>query len=268
MDPIISSRTNSKVKLARALKGRKARQEKGLFLVEGIRHVGDAVEAGSAIQALYYAPDLLESEFAQNLVTKASDAGVPCYATTAEVFHSIAEKEHPQGILAVVCKPQLTLQEFNKENFPWVVALLSPQDPGNLGTILRTIDAVGASGLILLESSVDAYHPSAIRAGMGAHFWHPVLSASFDEFSNWVRMNGYHVYGTSAHGESVNSSVVIYERPAILLMGSERQGLSAEQAALCDSLIRLPMHGRVSSLNLAVATGIMLYEMLAKGLAG
>ena len=268
MDPIISSRTNSKVKLARALKGRKARQEKGLFLVEGIRHVGDAFESGSLIQALYFAPDLLESEFAKNLVNTATDAGVPCYATTAEVFCSIAEKEHPQGILAVVRMPQLKLQEVNNDNFPWGVALLSPQDPGNLGTILRTIDAVGASGLILLESSVDAYHPSAIRAGMGAHFWHPILCASFSEFSDWVGLNHYHVYGTSAHGESVNSSVFLYQRPAILLMGSERQGLSADQTALCDTLIRLPMHGRVSSLNLAVATGVMLYEMLAKGLAG
>jgi len=264
MDALISSRSNSRIKLVRALRGRKARLEKGLYLVEGIRHVGEAIEAGTALEALYYAPDLLESEFARNLINTSSKAGVPSFATTAEVFHSIAEKQNPQGILAVLRKPEHNLQELNSDNFNWGVALVSPQDPGNLGTILRTIDAVGASGLILLESSVDAYHPSAIRAGMGTHFWHPIINSGLNEFSDWVHLNQYHLYGTSAQCELLNTSLHTYQFPAILLMGNERLGLSPQYSKLCDLLIRLPMHGRTTSLNLAVATGVMLYDMLVK----
>jgi len=267
MDPLISSRSNSKIKLVRSLRGRKARREKGLYLVEGIRHVGEAIESGSAIEALYYSPDLLESDFAYSLINASSKTSVPNFPTTAEVFHSIAEKQNPQGILAVLRKPEHNLQKLNSDNFNWGVALVSPQDPGNLGTILRTIDAVGASGLILLESGVDAFHPSAIRAGMGAHFWHPIINSGLNEFSDWVRLNQYHLYGTSAQGELLNSSLPAYQFPAILLMGNERMGLSPHHIELCDLLIRLPMHGKTTSLNLAVAAGVMLYDMLIKGAA-
>jgi TrmH family RNA methyltransferase len=154
------------------------------------------------------------------------------------------------------------LSGLTPRSFPWGVALVEPQDPGNVGTILRTIDAVGASGLILLEDSVDPYHATAVRASMGVLFWHPVVTASFVEFVGWARNGGYHVYGTSAHAERDYREVELYRRPLILLMGSEREGLLDEQAAICEQLVRLPMTGRVTSLNLAVATGVMLYEVL------
>src|SRR5690606_31870596 len=110
------------------------------------------------------------------------------------------------------------------ESFPWGVALVAPQDPGNVGSILRTIDAVGASGLLLLDSSVDLYHPGAVRASMGAIFWLPVVHATFDEFAAWSRRNGYHIFGTSAHGARDYREVTDYPRPCILLLGSEREG--------------------------------------------
>jgi TrmH family RNA methyltransferase len=195
------------------------------------------------------------------LIEQQVNQGVPCYATSAEVFVSISERENPQGLLAVVRKRELTLADISPANFEWGVALVAPQDPGNVGTVLRTIDAVGASGLLLLDSSVDPTHPTAVRGSMGAIFWHPVLQVTFEEFAAWVRRHGYHVYGTSARGSVGYESIDSYERPSILLMGSEREGLTPDQAGLCDALVRLPMRGRVSSLNLAVATGVMLYEM-------
>jgi TrmH family RNA methyltransferase len=129
---------------------------------------------------------------------------------------------------------------------------------------LRTIDAVGASGLLLLDSSVDPYHPSAIRASMGALFWYPLIRASFDEFARWAVQGGYTIYGTSAHASTDYREFKAYQQPSILLLGSERQGLSADQAAVCHHMLRLPMRGRGSSLNLAVAAGVMLYAMLEK----
>jgi len=259
---LISSHSNPKIKQARALQQRKARQEARLFLVEGIRHVGEAVEANAALEAIYYAPALLKSEFASELVARQAEKGVACYATTPQVFESLAEKENPQGILAVVRQPDHRLEELKPENFTWGVALVSPQDPGNLGAILRTIDAVGASGLILLESSVDIYHPAAVRASMGTLFWYPLVQASFSDFQVWVKEKGYHVYGSSAHADQDYQNARPYLTPRILLLGSERAGLTVEQQSLCEVMVRLPMHGRATSLNLAVAAGILLYAML------
>ena len=258
---LISSRNNSKIKRARALRRRKSRQESEAFLVEGLRHVGEAVEAGSEIEAIFYAPELLNSEFGTDLIAAQAQAGVDCYATTSKVFESLASKENPQGILAVVRRPEYRLDDLTPKNFPWGVALVAPQDPGNLGTILRTLDAVGASGLLLLDEGVDPYHPSAVRASMGTIFWYPIVETDFSSFARWARASGYHVYGTSAHGDVGYGEIESYLSPRILLMGSEREGLTPEQSACCECLVRLPMLGQATSLNLAVATGVMLYLM-------
>jgi RNA methyltransferase, TrmH family len=260
---LITSHSNPKIKQARALRQHKARQAARLFLVEGLRHVGEAIEAGAAIEGLYYAPDLLKSAFGRQLVESQEQASTPCYALAPEVFASIAEKENPQGILAVVRQNPASLEQLEPRNFDWGVALVSPQDPGNLGTILRAIDATGASGLILLDEGVDPYHPSAVRASMGALFWYPVASTTFGDFAGWANEHSYHVYGTSAHASLDYRQVRSYARPRILLMGSERQGLSPVQLSVCEQVIRLPMCGRATSLNLGVATGIFLYNMLA-----
>jgi TrmH family RNA methyltransferase len=258
---LITSRRNSKIRWARSLRRRKARRESGFFLVEGIFHVGEA-QAAERLEAIFYAPELLESDFAYQVIERASSQDVPCHATSPDVFESLAGKDNPQGIVAVVRWREWDLDELNPDNFPWGVALVAPQDPGNVGTILRTIDSVGASGLILLDESVDPTYPSAVRASMGALFWHPVVMTSFNRFSDWADKWGYHVYGTSAHGDLDYRRADAYQRPLFLLMGSEREGLTDEQARICRSLLRIPMQGRVSSLNLGVATGIMLYAVL------
>ena len=261
---MITSRSNSKIKQARALRWHKHRRATGLFLVEGIRHVGEAVEAGIDLEEIFYAPDLLNSKYAQDLIRAESNRGLPCYATTPDVFKSIATKENPSGILVIAQQRWYSLEDLNPANFPWGVALVAPQDPGNIGAILRTINAVGASGLLLLDSSADPYHPNAVRASMGTLFWHPMVRATFNEFLRWGNQYDYHLIGTSAHAERHYLQVESYQLPLILLMGSEREGLTVEQAAVCKEVIRLPMHGRTTSLNLAVATGVILYSLLDK----
>ncbi len=258
----ISSRSNPKIKLLRALRERRARQEARLFLVEGIRHVGEAADSKAKIESIYFDPQRLRSPYALELIERQSGAGVPCYQLASDVFGSVAEKENPQGILAVVHEPQINLKDLNPTNFPWGVALDSPQDPGNLGTILRTIDAVGASGMILLGNSADPFHPSAVRASMGAIFWLQIVQVGFVEFHQWVKHNGYHLYGSSARAECDYLEASPYLLPRILLLGSEREGLSPEQRQVCELVVGLPMCGHGSSLNLSVATGILLYAML------
>lgn len=259
----ISSRSNPKIKFLRSLRQRKTRQATGLFLIEGIRHVGEAAQNGAPLHSLYYAPDLLTSEFAKNLIADQQASGCPCYAVAPEVFASLAEKDHPQGLIALCHWSPPPLDTLTPANFRWGAALVSPQDPGNIGSILRTIDAVGASGLLLLEDSADPTHPACVRASMGTLFHLPVVQTSFGEFLAWAQQHRYSLYGTSTHAAEDYRSIA-YQAPSILLLGSEREGLTPEQVAACQHLIALPMRGRATSLNLAVAAGVMLYHMLTE----
>lgn len=258
---LITSTSNPRVKEVRALAQRKQREATGLCVAEGVFHVGEAIVAGD-VTYLLYAPDLLVSPFGRELVATAESNGTTAYAVTAEVMTSVAGKDNPQGLLAVVQQRRYQLAELSSATHPWLVALVAPQDPGNVGTVLRTIDAVGASGLLLLDGGVDPYHPTAIRAGMGAVFRLPVVQTGWDAFADWSSANDYRLYGTSARGRVDYRAGGLYTMPLILLMGSEREGLTAEQTAACDELLALPMHGRASSLNLAVATGVFLYAIL------
>lgn len=255
--PLITSLGNPLIKQARALRQKKARRESGTFLVEGIHHVGEAVEAGWEVESLLYAPDLLASKFATDLVSRIGDKGQP---VSPAVMESLADKDNPQGIVAVV--RQRHTQFFNSLILKTGVALVSPQDPGNVGTILRTMDAVGTDALFLLDGGVDLYHPSVIRASMGAIFWKPVVSASFAEFVAWARAGKFQLVGTSSHAEK-DYRTFAPSAPWILVLGSEQKGLSPEQADACDVTVSLPMQGRVSSLNLAVAAGVLLYALNA-----
>jgi TrmH family RNA methyltransferase len=255
--PSISSPNNSLVKQARALRQKKTRAESGLFLVEGIHHVGEAVESGWDVESLLYAPDLLTSKFATDLIARLGDKPQP---VSVEVMESLADKENPQGILAIVRQRETKIS--NLRSLKTSVALVSPQDPGNVGAILRTLDAVGADALFLLDGGVDIFHPTVIRASMGALFWKPVIPASFDEFVAWARAGNFQLIGASAHAD-VDYRTLVPNTPWVLVLGSEQKGLSPAQIETCDVTVSLPMQGRVGSLNLAVAAGVLLYALNA-----
>jgi TrmH family RNA methyltransferase len=256
---MVTSLSNPAVKQARALRQRKQRADAGLFLVEGLHHVGEALEAGWEVESLLYAPELLVSEFGNALIERAAGLPVKVQAVSAQVMESLAEKDNPQGLLAVVRQRRQDLEAL-PSTMP-VVALVSPQDPGNVGAILRTIDAAGAGGLLLLDSNLDIYHPTMVRASMGSLFWKPIVQTSFQEFQTWAGKAGRQVVGTSAHAAQDYRGFSA-RAPWALVMGSEQKGLSAEQLETCDAALALPMRGRVSSLNLAVATGILLYALI------
>ncbi len=259
----ISSRQNLKVKLVRSLRERKARKEQGLFTVEGTFHIGLAFENKAPIEFVAYSAELLDSPFAKELVQKIDAAGIETISTSAEVLSSLSDKENPAGMLAVVRQQPTQLSELKMDASSFAAAIISPQDPGNLGSILRTVDAVGAAGLILLNGGVDPWHPSAVRAGLGAHFTKPIAQASFADFAAWSAKNSIHIYGSSAHAKR-DYKQAEYKSPAVLLLGSEREGLLQEHLAICESVVALPMRGRVTSLNLSVAGGILLYEIASK----
>ena len=259
--PLLTSLSNPLVKQARALRRRKARAASGLFMVEGLHHIGSALEAGWEIEHLIYAPDLLTGNFAQSLLDNARRDGLMLQPVSVKVMDSLTEKENPQGILALVKQRHLHLSDLG--NIGSAVALVSPQDPGNVGTILRTIDAVGADALFLLDGGVDLYHPTCVRASMGTLFWKPIVQNSFDEFVAWAKERDIQIVGTSAHAQRDYHDISLENSPLVLVLGSEQKGLSDEQIAACDLTVSMPMRGRVSSLNLAVAAGILLYALKA-----
>lgn len=257
---MITSTANPGVKAVRKLRERKERQASGLFYCEGLRIVGDAFDHKAEIESVLAAPELLQSEFGQGLLLEAAKQNIQVIELSTDVFSWLSQKDHPQGI-AAVCKQNWTrLEDVTLETGDLFTALDSPADPGNLGTVMRTLDGTGGKGIILLDQSTDPYDPGAMRASMGSIFNLQVTRASLHEFAAWKEKNRHKVIGTSGaasddyHGYS-------YPDPMVLLMGSERQGLTPGHIALCDGLVSIPMQGSADSLNLAVATAVVLYEI-------
>jgi len=256
--PTITSLSNPLIKQARALRQKKARAESGLFLVEGIHPVGEAVQSSWDVDAILYAPETLTSDFSREL-TSSPSLQTKLQPVSAQVLDSLAEKDNPQGILAIVRQKRTRLDEL--VSIRSGAAIVSPQDPGNVGTILRTLDAVGAGALFLLDGGVDLYHPTCVRASMGTLFSKPAAQTSFAEFIEWKERGGFQLIGTSSHADADYRGFQP-KSPWILLLGSEQKGLSSEQLDACDVCVSLPMRGRASSLNLAVAAGVLLYQFM------
>jgi TrmH family RNA methyltransferase len=258
---MITSLSNEKIKQIRHLKDRKFRNETGLFFIEGLRLVIEACQQGAAIETLVVAPELLSSEIGKTLVSEERWIS-KILEVSAEVFESFSHKEGPQGIAAVLKQDWVGLEYINAENGMWI-ALDSVADPGNLGTILRTTEAAGGLGVILLDQTTDPYDLTALRASMGAIFDLKITRGSLDDFRDWKRSKDIFLVGTDGEADC-DYRQVLYPKPLIILMGSEREGLQPQHYAICDQVVKIPMIGRSDSLNLAVATGIMIYEVYSQ----
>jgi len=257
---IITSFSNQKVKLIRKLDQKKYRQETGLFFIEGLRTVGEAIQTFAPLEALIVAPELLNSEFGYSLLNHPALKQVEKIEVSAEIYGKIAHKEGPQGIGAIIQQNWVPLEQINVAEEEVWVALDAISDPGNLGTIMRTADAVGSRGIILLGHSTDPYDPTAVKASMGSIFSLELVRSEWRPFMVWCQEHQLTLIGTSDHAQQDYQNIR-YKHPLALLMGSERHGLSAEMQAACDQMARIPMVGRSDSLNLAVSTALMLYEI-------
>jgi TrmH family RNA methyltransferase len=258
--PIISSTQNPHIKRIRALRLRKERERTQCFFVEGLQSLIEATQFEAPIETLVVAPELLASQRARALVAQQIARGVACLEVTADVFDTLAAKDVAQGVAAIVRQRWCGLAGIRPDPQSCWVALDSIQYPGNLGTILRTCDAIGGAGVILLGPTSDPYDPAAVRASVGAIFSQQLVRAGVAEFADWKRERHVMVAGTSP-AAAVDYRTVAYQPPVALLMGCERSGLPPPLQALCDVMVHIPMRGRSDSLNLAVATSLMLYEV-------
>jgi RNA methyltransferase, TrmH family len=255
---VITSVSNAQVKQVRALRERRERNRTGLFYAEGLRVVLEALNRGAPVEKVIVAPDLLTSQAGHNAVRLAQSRGVCTLEVSAAVFKTLSQREHPVGLACVAHQRWGQLASLPAGTGCWV-AIEGAQDPGNLGSILRTADAAGAAGIMLLGEGTDPYHPSAVRASMGAVFACRLVSATPAELFRWAARTGCTLIGASGDG-AIDYRAVAYRPPLVLLMGTERAGLSEQVLAACHQVVRIPMVGTSDSLNVAVATGLLLYE--------
>lgn len=249
------------VRQIRQLRSRTERERTKLFYIEGARIVMQAIQAGAKIERGVIAPDLLaDTAHTHSTVEALRATGAPLTQLGAKDFAAISFKENLQGIGAVVALHEMTLKQITPDLPARWIALDGVGNPGNLGAIMRTCDAVGCTGLILLGDTVDPFHPLAIRASMGSVFALKMIRATFEAFSTWKASQAIQVIGTTPDVEQEYRSVR-YPAEYILLMGSERLGLSLFQQNICDILVKIPMVGTCDSLNLGVATSLVLYEL-------
>lgn len=260
-DIIITSRKNPGLTQIRAFLKRPERERTGLALVEGLRLVTEALAFPDLVRQIVVAPELLKSPRGWELVQDQKASGVPVLSLGAEAFESISQKSGPQGIAAVIAQRWEHLNQVKLSAGDCWIALEAIQDPGNLGTILRSCDATGCRGVFLLDRTTDPYDPTALRASMGAIFSRRLVRTSFQIFAEWIHLHRYPVIGTS-DAAALSYRDVEYPSPVVLLMGSERLGLSPEQQALCEHVVHIPMNGSCDSLNVAIATAVVLYEIL------
>lgn len=257
---LIDSRNDLAIKRIRRLHLRDERTRTGRYYIEGVRFVTQALQHHVHIETLVVCPPLVIHPFARQLVRRQRRAGLPILEVTPEVLHSIALVDDPQGIGAVVHQRWEPLQRVRPAGELCWIAHDTVQSPGNLGAILRSSDAVGGAGVILLGDTIDPYDPATVRSSMGAMFTQRFVRTTVAEFEQWKQERHCLLVGTSPLAARDYQDIV-YRPPTVLLMGGERKGLSSELQALCDVMARIPMVGRADSLNLAVATGVMLYEL-------
>ena len=258
----ITSFSNDTVKRLRSLRDKKARREEGLFLAEGLRILAEARDSGRLPEIIAFSDKAPLHPLAAAIVAECEAAGGDVIVTSPDILSKMSGKDNPQAILGAFRQPDTSLSALDRTASPlWLVAQ-SLRDPGNIGTILRTGDATGAGGLILVDDSADPYSVEAVRASMGAIFTQGVATASWQEFLPWLRSGPGQLVGTSLN-TTHDYLEPSYDQPCFLLIGNESQGLPTDYETACDLLVKMPMLGRADSLNAAVAAAVMAFAVRA-----
>ncbi|THF54929.1 TrmH family RNA methyltransferase [Ollibium composti] len=257
----VTSLANPLVKDIKALALKKFRDQQHAFMAEGLKLVIDALDLGWQIRTLVFAKAGRGNPAVEKAAARTVAAGGTVLEVSEKVLSAITRRDNPQMVVGVFSQRFAALKDIRPKPGDVWVALDRVRDPGNLGTVLRTVDAVGARGVILVGDTTDPFAVETVRATMGSVFAVPVAKTTQGEFLAWRKGFSGIVAGTHLKGAVDYRSVDFSGRPVLLLMGNEQQGLPDELAASCDRLLRIPQAGRADSLNLAVATGVMLYEI-------
>jgi RNA methyltransferase, TrmH family len=245
--------------LARDLRRRKSRERHSLFVAEGVRSVEELLRSGLVVRGVLMAPQLDGAPRGESLRRNIAERGVEATPVTEAEFRSAAETESPQGVLAIAEIPSHSLGDLPEGSALRVLVLDAVQDPGNVGTIIRTAAALGADATVVLPGTVDPWNAKVVRSAMGAGFHHRVLTSSLEELSAFLSDRNIELWGADAAGEPVGTTPA----PArlALAVGNEGAGLSSSIRERAARLVSLPISPAVESLNVSVATGILLHEL-------
>lgn len=258
----ITGFSNPTVKFLRSLRDKKHRRREGKFLAEGLRLLTDARESGKLPEMLVMASGRETHPLLETLERDVLVAGGEVLETSEDILAKITGKENPQAVAGVFTEFDTGLGTLDRHSAPiWLVAQ-AMRDPGNLGTMLRTGDAVGAGGLILLDDCADPFSVEAVRASMGAIFTQKLAQARWEEFLPWLRGDKGQLVAASLR-DSTDYRTATYAMPCFIMVGNESRGLPAEYEDTCDLRVTIPMLGRADSLNAAVAGAVLAYEALA-----
>ncbi|TKD50824.1 TrmH family RNA methyltransferase [Sphingomonas baiyangensis] len=261
MPRAITAFSNPLVKSVRLLRDKRHRRDQRRFLAEGLRILTEAREAGRLPQAMFFAADSASHPLVAALIEATEAAGGDAIETTPDILSKLSGKDNPGSVIGVYAEFETALDAVDRTAAPLWLAAERLRDPGNLGTILRTADAVGAGGLFLIDDCVDPFSVEAVRASMGALFTVPIIRARWDDFLAWLRTGSGDLVALSLDA-SVDYRAPAYRAPTFLLTGNEAQGLPPDYAAACDVRVRIPMLGKADSLNAAIATAVMAYTVL------
>lgn len=246
-----------------SLRSSHARSHTGLYIIEGIRHVARAVDVHAPIESVFLDPSTLANPFGRKLARRLRQQGAPGVRLSNQLYQQLTLAAEPQGIGAVMRQQWTGLSQVHAGRRSLWLALESIESPGNLGTIVRTAEATGVDGIFFLGSGCDPYDPASVRASMGSLFSQRFITCAVHEFADWTRTNRVAVVGSSPTG-LLDYKHVRYRWPAVLLLGSERQGLSSQLQEISQYVVRIPMRGRCDSINVSVAAGVLLFEMLGQ----
>lgn len=250
--------------VARDLRRRHARERHGLFVAEGLRGVEELLRSPLIIRGVLVTAPLAGNDRAPAVLDAIRERAIPVQEVSATDFASAADTETPQGILAIAEVPRHSLAAIPTPKSLRLVVLDAVQDPGNVGTIVRTAAALGASATIVLPGTVDLWNAKVVRSSMGAHFHHPAFGCTWAELMTFLADRDVTLWGADAQGEALDSALgdrtALPQRLAIAV-GNEGGGLSSQTRERADKLVAIPIEGTVESLNVAVATGIILYEL-------
>ncbi|MEE4199357.1 TrmH family RNA methyltransferase [Erythrobacter sp.] len=258
----ITGFSNPRVKHWRSLRDKKHRRRAGEFLVEGLRLLEDARESGRLPRELIMAEGRDPHPLVVQLEQAVAAAGGTILTTTPDILAKVTGKSNAQSVLGVFEEWETDLARLKPADAPLWLAAQDLRDPGNLGTMLRTCDAVGAGGLILVGDCADPFSAEAVRASMGACFTVGLARANWEEFLGWTRAGGAQLVAASLR-DAVPYRGAPYAAPCVILVGNESRGLPDVYEAECDLRVTMPMRGRADSLNAAVAGAVLAYEVLA-----
>lgn len=245
--------------LARDLRRRKSREKQRLFVAEGVRAVEELLASSIEVKGVLVAPQLEGAQRGAVLRSRIAESGIETASVTEAEFRSAAETESPQGVLAIGAVPEHGFKSLAGRVTLRVLVLDAVQDPGNVGTILRTAQALGVDATVALPGTVDLWNAKVVRGAMGASFRHVAFHSSIDDLGRFLAEAGAVLWGADASGDPIDT----IEPPARLAIGvgNEGAGLSSSLRERATRLVSLPIEGAVESLNVAVATGILLYQL-------